>query len=165
MLTLLSVVSAAALGGCNSPFPSACALASCSLSAEPPAPGPGVFAASDHGWRTTVRASLADIRTLYVYVTVNGPLTLESGCVATLSAWVVAADGSRFEPSPRPEVAPCSDPALEDVAAGRTLNLVTVIERPPISGSYTVQGKVRIHGAATPGPQARDDIPVVKLAL
>ena len=112
-----------------------------------------------------MRASLADTRTLYVYVTLIGPLTLESGCVAPLSAWVVTPAGSRFEASPRPVIEPCRQPSLEEVAAGETRNLVTVIDRPPNPGTYTVHGKVRIHMTGTPGPQARDDIPVVRLAL
>jgi len=108
------------------------------------------------GWVTRVTVESQD--QLQVTVTVTGPLTVEGGCIPSLTAWADAGDGSPV-PTPTPSGGQmhCMAIALIPVAAGATKAFSADIPTPPGPGTYTIHGLLN-----TAGDQA---IPVVTITL
>jgi hypothetical protein len=147
-LIVLAAVLAALVTGCA---PAATPAGSAS-----PSGGQLGRATDADGWSTLVTA-LADGE-LQVTVTVTGPLTVEGGCIASLTAWADAADGSPVPtPSPSGLQMHCMAIALIQVPAGSSRAFSADIPTPPDPGSYTIHGLLN-----TAGAQA---IPVVSITI
>ena len=113
---------------------------------------------SPAAWTTTVvRAPDGD---LLVTVTVIGPLTVEGGCVPSLTAWAVTAGGAVVPtPSPSGPAVHCLAIALISVPAGTSRAFTAEIPMPPSPGTYSIHGQLKAISA--PG-QA---IPVANITI
>ena len=120
---------------------------------------PGVTA-SAHGWTT---AAAVNDRAIDVRVTVPGPLTVEGGCVPSLVAWLVGADGVRVEATPTPG-ARCYAISLGTILAGQVREFAAGLPLPH-PGVYTVHGLVRTHLPIGAGARVSENIPVVSISV
>jgi hypothetical protein len=95
---------------------------------------------------------------LQVTVTVTGPLTVEGGCIPSLTAWVDASDGSPV-PTPTPSGLQmhCMAIALIPVAAGATKAFSADVPMPPDPGTYITHGLLQTLGG--------EAIPAVTITL
>ena len=135
-----------------------CAQGSCS----PPSPGPAAATAGAHGWATSV-AIEPPAGPLDVRVSVPGPLQVDDGCVAPLTAWAVGADGVRVEASPTPGLA-CHAIGIDDIPSGQTRAYTATIPRPR-SGTITIHGLLRVHLPIGAGARVSENIPVATLIV
>jgi hypothetical protein len=148
-LVVLVAVVAALATGCGVP-------ASHSATPSPSATAPTGHATGADGWSTAVMP-LVDGE-LQVNVTVTGPLTVEGGCVPSLTAWADDADGSPVPtPSPSGSQAHCLAIALIQIPAGSSRQFSADIPTPPDPGTYTIHGLLQTSGG--------QPIPVVTITV
>lgn len=142
----------------------AAAVAGCGAAGSPAASAsPAVATADGGGLHVTVRRPPGG-PSLQVTVTVAGPATVESGCVATLTAWVVDGKGTRVTPPEPPRGMGCHAIVAVPVAAGGHSDFSTAIPVPAAPGHYAVHGLLRLTPAAGQAMPS-ENLPPVALVL
>ncbi|MGA8016299.1 MAG: hypothetical protein WCB85_10325 [Candidatus Dormiibacterota bacterium] len=113
-----------------------------SSAAATPAPGQVLGDASNAaGWYAAVTAQPG--AQMEVTVTVPGPITVEGGCVPTLTASADTLSGTPVStPTPGPALH-CLAIALVAIPAGSTRAFTTTIPEPSQPGTYVVEASLR----------------------
>ena len=146
-VVVLTAGLAALAAGCGSPT---------GAGSSPSTSGQVGEATGADGWSTVVTAQSDG--GLQVTVTVTGPLTVEGGCVPSLTAWADTADDSPVPtPTPSGSQVHCLAIALIQVAGGSTKAFSADIPTPPQPGTYTIHGLLQTTGG--------QPIPVVTITI
>jgi len=127
----------------------------------PPTPG-AALTATDHGWTTSAAIGTAT-RTIDVTVTVPGPISVDGGCITSLSAWTIGAGNLRVQASASPALH-CGALTTRSIPAGRTGDFSAVIPLPP-PGTYAVHGLLRTHLPIGAGMRVSENLPVVTITV
>lgn len=139
-----------------------CAVMSCTAAPSPSNGAGPTVSAIDHGWTTSAYANSVS-RTISVKLSVPGPLSVDGGCVPSLTAWAIGADGVRIEASPSGAVH-CNAISVTAIAEGQTAEFSTTIPLPS-HGTYRIHGLLRTHLPFGAGMRVRENIPVVDITV
>ena len=159
----ISATLLAACGASGGPS-SGCLTTTCAAGPSPlvsPAPG-AALTATDHGWTTSVAIHAAP-RSIDVTVTVPGPISVDGGCVPSLTAWAVGENNTRVEVSPSPALH-CGALSTRAIIAGQTADFTAAIPL-PTPGTYAVHGLLRTHLPVGAGMRVSENLPVVTITV